>query len=96
MILIDVLLDQFDFEFPVTQTEERVIAFEQSVVNRSNEIDLVDLACTNRDSPRYQNLELYNFVLNVAWENENTKSPDERNAPTMESGADEQDRRVLF
>ena len=96
LILIDVLLDQFDFEFPVTQTEERVIAFQQSVVNRSNEIDLVDLACTNRDSPRYQNLELYNFVLNVAWENENTKSPDERNAPTMESGADEQDRWVLL
>jgi hypothetical protein len=79
LILIDVLLDQFNFEFPVNQTEERVIAFEQSVVNRSNEIDLVDLACTNRDSPRHHNLELYNFVLNVAWENENTKSPDEVN-----------------
>ena len=79
LILIDILLDQYDFELPFTQTEERVIAFEQSVVNRSNEIDLVDLACTNRESPRYQSLELYNFVLNVAWESENTKSPDEVN-----------------
>ena len=79
LILIDVLIDQYDFGLPVSQTEERVIAFEQSVVNRSNEIDLVDLACTNRASPRYQSLELYNFVLNVAWENENTKSPDEVN-----------------
>ena len=48
LILIDVLIDQYDFELPVNQTEERVIAFEQSVVNRSNEIDLVDLACPTR------------------------------------------------
>ena len=79
LILVDILLDQYDFELPFGQTEEQVIAFEQSVVNRSNEIDLIDLACTNRGSPRHRNLELYDFVLNVAWENENTKSPDEVN-----------------
>ena len=43
LILVDVLLNQYDFELPFGQTEEQVIAFEQSVVNRSNEIDLVDL-----------------------------------------------------
>jgi len=79
LILVDVLLNQYDFELPFGQTEEQVIAFEQSVVNRSNEIDLVDLACTNSESPRHKNLELYNFVLQVAWDNENTKSPDEVN-----------------
>ena len=79
LILIDVLLDQYEFELPFSQTEESVIALEQSVVNRSNEIDLVDLACADRNSPRYQNLELYHFVLKVAWENDDTKSPDEAN-----------------
>lgn len=77
LILIDVLLDQYDFELPFGQTEEAVMTFEQSVVNRSNEIDLVDLACANRRSPRHQNLELYQFVLTVAWENDDTKTPDE-------------------
>ena len=79
LILIDVLLDQYEFELPFSQTEESVIALEQSVVNRSNEIDLVDLACADRNSPRYQNLGLYHFVLKVAWENDDTKSPDEAN-----------------
>jgi len=65
LILIDVLLDQFDFEFPVTQTEERVIAFEQSVVNRSNEIDLVDLACTNQDSSEWVCVEAQDFHISV-------------------------------
>ena len=79
LILIDILLDQYDFELPFSQTEEAVMTFEQSVVNRSNEIDLVDLACANRKSPRYQNLELYQFVLTVAWENDDNKTPDEVN-----------------
>ena len=79
LILVDVLLDQYEFELPFSQTEESVIALEQSVVNRSNEIELVDLACADRNSPRYQNLELYHFVLKVAWGNDNTKSPDEAN-----------------
>ncbi|MQF49086.1 hypothetical protein FIM08_04240 [SAR202 cluster bacterium AC-647-N09_OGT_505m] len=79
LILIDVLLNQYGFEIPSSQMEERVIAIEQSIVNRSNEIDLVDLGCTNRESAHYKNVELYDFVLKVAWENENTKSPDEVN-----------------
>lgn len=79
LILVDVLLDQYDFALPFSRTEERVIAFEQSILNRSNETTLLDLACGNRDSQRHRNLELYNFVLRVAWENEDSKSPDEVN-----------------
>ena len=56
-----------------------VIAFEQFIVNRSNEIELDDLAGGNKESQRYRNLELYNYVLKVVWENENTTSPDEVN-----------------
>ena len=79
LILIDVLLNQYNFEMPYSQTEQSLIAIEQSIVNKSNEIDLVNLGCTNRESDHHKNLELYNFVLKIAWENENTKSPDEVN-----------------
>lgn len=79
LMLADVLLDQYDFALPFSRTEERVITFEQSILNRSNETTLLDLACGNRDSQRHRDLELYNFVLRVAWENEDSKSPDEVN-----------------
>ena len=79
VLLIDVLLDQYDFLLLSSQTEERVIAFEQSIVNRSNEIELSDLAAGNNDTERYRDLDLYFFVLRVAWENEDSKSADEVN-----------------
>ena len=66
VMLVDVLLDQYDFLLPVSQTEESAIAFEQSIVNRSNETELLDLACGDNTSDRFRDLELYNFVLRVA------------------------------
>ncbi|MFQ6026273.1 MAG: hypothetical protein ACE5Q6_02020 [Dehalococcoidia bacterium] len=79
VILVDVLLEQYDFLLPVSQTEEKAIGFEQSIVNRSNETELLDLAGGDNDSRRYHDLDLYFFVLRVAWENEDSKSPDEVN-----------------
>ena len=79
LVLVDVILDQYDFELRFGETEERVVACEQLVVNRSNEIDLVDLSCVNRKSRRYQNLDLYRFVLDVAWDSQDETSPDEVN-----------------
>lgn len=79
VLLVDVLLDQYDFLLPTSNAEERVIAFEQAIVNRSNEIELSDLAAGNDDTHRYRDLDLYFFVLRVAWENEDVKSPDEVN-----------------
>ena len=79
VILTDVLLNQYDFSLPRAETEERTIAFEQSVLNRSNEIEILDLACGNEDSQRYRDIQLYYFVLGVAWERDDTKSPDEVN-----------------
>ena len=79
LILVDVLLNQYDFQLPFSETEERVLSCEQSVIDRSNEIELVDLGCVNRKSTRYHNLDLYRFVLDVAWENEDQTSPDEVN-----------------
>ena len=79
LVLVDVLLNQYDFALPSSETEERVLSCEQSEINRSNEIELVDLGCVNRRSRRYHNLDLYGFVLDVAWENEDQTSPDEVN-----------------
>ena len=79
VMLVDVLLDQYDFLLPVSQTEELAIAFEQLIVNRSNETEILDLACGDNSSQRYRDLDLYYFVLRVAWDNEDTKSPDEVN-----------------
>lgn len=79
LILVDVLLNQFGFELPFNETEEAVIAFEQMVVDRSNEIELTDLGCASSTSTRFHNLKLYEFVLDVAWQNNDDKSPDEVN-----------------
>lgn len=79
LILVDVLLNQYGFELPFNETEESVIAFEQMVVDRSNEIELIDLGCAGNTSTRFNNLKLYEFVLEVAWQNDDDKSPDEVN-----------------
>ncbi len=68
VILIDVLLEQFGYRLPFAQTEEKVIAFEQSIVNRANETNLIDLAYGQNNSQRHENLKLYDFVLQVAWD----------------------------
>ena len=79
VILIDVLLEQYGFSLPFAQTEEKTIAFEQSIVNRANETNLLDLAYGQKNSQRHENLKLYNFVLEVAWERQDNVSPDEAN-----------------
>lgn len=77
LILVDVLLNQYGFESPFNETEELVIAVEQTIVDRSNEFELIDLGCASNSSPRFHNLKLYEFVLSVAWESDDDKSPDE-------------------
>lgn len=78
-VLVDVLLDQYDFSLPYGETEERVIEFEQAIVNRSNEVDLADLAPNGAGTERHRQIDLYNYVLDVAWERHDTVSPDEAN-----------------
>ena len=78
-LLIDVLLDQYDFSAPFAESEEKVIAFEQSIVDRSNEIELEELACGDSSSRRFRDLSMYHFVLSVAWEHHDSVSPDEAN-----------------
>lgn len=77
--LIDVLLEQYDTQAPLEETDEKVIAFEQGIVDRSNEMDLPAMACGDKTTKRYHDLELYKFILGVAWDHQDTVSPDEAN-----------------
>lgn len=79
LILIDVLLEQYDCTLPFAETDTKVIGVEQSILDRSNELDLQQLACSDKGTPRHRDLETYNFVLGVAWEQRDSVSPDEAN-----------------
>lgn len=78
IILDDILLNEDGYILEATQSEERVMEVEQRVVNQSNEIDVSSLA-TGKSPERLRDFELYDFVLRVAWEHEESKSPDEAN-----------------
>jgi hypothetical protein len=77
VLLVDVLLDQYDCQLPFDETDAKVISVEQNVLDRSNELDLEQLACGDKSAPRYRDLDTYNFVLGVAWEQRDSVSPDE-------------------
>lgn len=79
LLIGDVLLEEFGFLLPYSETEEKVLDFERAIIDASNETDILELACGNKESQRHQQIELYYFVLGVAWEHQETKSPDESN-----------------
>lgn len=79
ILLVDVLLDQYDCQLPFEETDAKVLAVEKNVLDRSNELDLEQLACGDKSTPRYRDLDTYNFVLGVAWEQRDSVSPDEAN-----------------
>ena len=79
LVLADVLLNEYGFLLPTDQTEEKVLAQEQAIIDRSNEINLLDLAGGNKDSQRSHDIDMYSFVLGVAWDHEDSKTPDEVN-----------------
>jgi hypothetical protein len=79
ILLVDVLLDQYDCQLPFEETDAKVIAVEQNILDRSNELDLEQLACGDKSTPRHRDLDTYDFVLGVAWEQRDSVSPDEAN-----------------
>ena len=78
LILDDVLLNEDGYILQSSQTEERVMGVEQRLVNQSNETEVSALAAGNSPN-RLRDYEIYDFVLRVAWEHEDSKSPDEAN-----------------
>jgi hypothetical protein len=79
ILLVDVLLDHYDSQLPFEESDAKVTAVEQYVIDRSNELDLEQLACGDKGTPRYRDFETYNFVLGVAWEQRDSVSADEAN-----------------
>lgn len=73
LMLSEVLLQQDDFMLRAKETEDQIISFEQYIIDRSNE----ELDC--KSGQRAQALELFQFVLGVAWEHNDSISPDEKN-----------------
>ena len=78
IVLGEVLLNEEGYFLSSNETEEKIMAVEQQIVNRSIETDISDLASYN-DEQRKRNFDLYYFVLQVAWDYEDSKSPDEVN-----------------
>lgn len=78
LMIAEVLLNEDGYILNACETEEKIMAVEQKIINESNEIDVTDLA-PRSNLQRKKDLDLYYFVLNVAWEHNDTKSPDEAN-----------------
>jgi hypothetical protein len=68
-----VLLQKDGFMCPKRETEDAIIAWEQGVVDRSNE-DLF-----KKSTEKSRNVDFFTFVLDTAWQNNDEISPDEKN-----------------
>ncbi len=67
-ILTEILLNQDDFVCSQRETEDRLIEWEQEIIDRSND----DLA--NKRGQKIKNITLFSFVLEAAWENGNVST----------------------
>ena len=72
-ILKRVLLHKDDFMCPRRDTEDEIISWEQSIVDQSNE-DLLKKA-----AERSKDLSLFRFVVDTAWQHNDSISSDEKN-----------------
>lgn len=73
ILLREVLLNSDQFASAEKDTDEKIIAWEQSIIDSSNE------ALFSKKSSRSQSLALFQFVLSVAWEQNDSISVDEKN-----------------
>ncbi len=73
LIIKEILLNREHHTCAGNETDEAVIAYEQGIIDRSNE-DLI-----HKGALRSDQLELLRFILETAWENNDEISPDEYN-----------------
>ena len=73
LLLRRVLLNKDDYTCPRREAEDDVAAWEQSVIDNSNE-DLI-----RKTSERKQGVDLFSFVVETAWQNNDSISCDEIN-----------------
>ncbi|MDA7625165.1 hypothetical protein N8656_00215 [bacterium] len=73
VFLNQVLLNCDQFMSAEGETDEKIISWEQAIIDSSNETPI------NKKSGRSSSLELFQFVLSVAWEHNESISVDEKN-----------------
>lgn len=73
IFLKEVLLNQDNYISSKKHTEDEIIAYEQSIIDRSNE-DLIQ-----KSSQRTHSIELFQFLVETAWEHNSSISLDEKN-----------------
>jgi len=73
IILKEILLNKDDFSLTTKKMYEEINKFIQGVINQSNNLEEVFKA------DRKDDLNLFKFILEVAWENDNKISIDEKN-----------------
>ena len=71
ILICEILLQEYDHSLPQKETEDRIIDWEQSVINESNEIG-------GRQFRKIHNFDFFRFVLEAAWENNDEISQDEK------------------
>ena len=79
IIIAEILINEFSYLISLKDLYEKISQVEQAIVNESNEKKLKDLAGGAQGTPKYQALSLYNFVLETAWQQCDSKSVDEAN-----------------
>ncbi len=73
VIICQILLNKDDFKRECRKLNEDVIKFEQTMVNKANEFII------SKSHPKKEALDLFSFVLETAWEHEDSISKDEKN-----------------
>lgn len=73
IIINQILLHTDDFKISQKELTDSVIEYEQRIVNESNEFK------SNDKSDKGKNLDFYKFALEVAWDKDESISPDEKN-----------------
>ncbi|XMB72422.1 hypothetical protein RJI07_00615 [Mycoplasmatota bacterium WC30] len=73
VFLKHIMLNKDDFKREIKLTNEDIIKFEQNIINKSNEFVI------GKNNPNKESLELFHFILEVAWEHQDNISVDEKN-----------------
>lgn len=72
LMLVEVLLNQDNYLQPKKETEDEIIEYQQAIIDKSN-VDLFQ-----KNNPRCKDLELFHFLVETAWLNDDSISTDEK------------------
>lgn len=73
IMLRDILLNRDEFTMEQSSLDQAVVDFEQNIVNKANEAELA------RTADKQERIDLFQFVLETAWDRNDDVSPDEKN-----------------